>query len=103
VSSELLGAQLFVAPLDASTAKEIAEAEWDLVIVDEAHHLEPDGAEFALVERLAARVLHLVLLSATPDRDGEEAHFRRLQLLDPARFDDEAEYRREAEHYREFA
>lgn len=101
--TELQSAQLFVCPLADETDPAIADAGWDLVIVDEAHHLEPGKRPFAFVDSLASRVEHVVLLSATPDRDGEEAHFRRLQLLDPVRFDDAAEYRRESEHYRELA
>ncbi len=80
--------QLFVCPLAGDIDAALRASEWDLVIVDEAHHLELDSAEFSLVAELAARVDHLVMLSATPDRDGEEAHFRRLALLDPVRFTD---------------
>jgi ATP-dependent helicase HepA len=95
--------QLFVCPLGAEASEALADSEWDLVIVDEAHHLEVDSAEFELVERLARQVEHVVLLSATPDRDGEAAHFRRLALLDPARYSDEVSYRQEAARYRELA
>ena len=79
------------------------QAPWDIVIVDEAHHLQPDSDEFDLVKRLAEHVQHMILLSATPDRDGEAAHFQRLQLLDPARFHDADVYRQEAASYQDLA
>lgn len=101
--SELLSSQLFVCPLGVAASPSLADAPWDFVAVDEAHHLGPEGPDFALVEKLAREVDHVVLLSAIPDRDGEAAHFRRLALLDPARFHDAAAYRRETEHYRELA
>lgn len=100
---QLLDAQLFVCPLGVELDESFAEASWDIAIVDEAHHLQPGSTEFALVEGLAARVEHMVFLSATPDRDGEEAHFKRLALLDPARFHDFAAYDRESAHYRVLA
>lgn len=100
---QLLDAQLFICPLGVEVGESFVEAPWDIVIVDEAHHLRPDSAEFGLVERLASRVDHMILLSATPDRDGEEAHFQRLALLDPARFHDAEAYRNEAAGYRELA
>lgn len=63
-----------------------ASAEFDLVIVDEAHHLQPGSERFALLERIAAQSRHLILLSATPEQLGVESHFARLRLLDPAKF-----------------
>ncbi len=100
---QLLSAQLFVCPLGVDVGESFAQIQWDIVIVDEAHHLRPGSAEFALVDRLAVQTNHVIFLSATPDRDGEEAHFHRLALLDPARFHDIAAYRRESDHYRELA
>ena len=71
---------------------EAVEAEWDLLIVDEAHHLawmpnEP-SPEYSAIEKLAAKTEGLLLLTATPRQLGEEGHFARLRLLDPARHAD---------------
>jgi ATP-dependent helicase HepA len=100
---QLLNAQLFICPLGTDVGEAFIVSPWNIVIVDESHHLQPGTAEFGLVEQLAGRVDHVLLLSATPDRDGEEAHFQRLGLLDPARFCDAEQYRLEAEAYRELA
>ncbi len=100
---QLLNSQLFICPLDAQIGASFADASWDLIIVDEAHHLRPETAPFDLVKDLSARTDHVILLSATPDRDGEEGHFLRLALLDPARFHDAEGYRQETTHYRELA
>ena len=68
------------------------EAQWDLLVVDEAHHLQwsPDHAsdEYLLVEQLAAQTKGVLLLTATPEQLGKESHFARLRLLDPERFPD---------------
>ncbi len=68
-------------------------APWDLVIVDEAHHLRwrPDGqsnAGYQLVEGLAHMSRHLLLLTATPMALDPAEYHALLRLLDPARFDD---------------
>ncbi len=63
---------------------------WDMVIVDEAHHLEwseeAPSPEYLFVERLAQQTPGLILLTATPEQLGKESHFARLRLLDPDRF-----------------
>ena len=100
---QLLDAQLFICPLGIEVGESFVQTDWDMVIVDEAHHLQPDSVAFALLEQLAAKTEHVIFLSATPDRDGEKAHFRRLALLDPARFHDFGVYNREAAHYRALA
>ena len=68
------------------------DGEWDLLIVDEAHHLlwSPDAVspEYRLVEQLAEQTVGLLLLTATPEQLGKESHFARLRLLDPDRFAD---------------
>jgi ATP-dependent helicase HepA len=66
--------------------------EWDLLVVDEAHHLEwsPDrvSPEYRLVEELARATRGVLLLTATPEQLGKASHFARLRLLDPDRFPD---------------
>jgi len=99
----LLDAQLFICPLGVDVGEAFVDTPWDIVIVDEAHHLQSGSAEFNLVERLAARTKHVVFLSATPDRDGEQGHFQRLALLDPARFHNFEAYNNESGNYRELA
>jgi ATP-dependent helicase HepA len=66
------------------------EAGWDIVVVDEAHHLEwseqNPSADYLFVEQLAMATPGLILLTATPEQLGKESHFARLRLLDPDRF-----------------
>src|SRR5215467_5233949 len=82
-------------------------AGWDIVVVDEAHHLSwsPDNpsAEYAFVELLARKTAGLLLLTATPEQLGIASHFARLRLLDPDRFYDLNAFIQETEHYREVA
>ncbi len=72
--------------------RQALEAGWDLLVVDEAHHLtwspEQPGTEYLLVEQLAAATTGVLLLTATPEQLGKESHFARLRLLDPDRFPD---------------
>jgi ATP-dependent helicase HepA len=70
--------------------KQALDAGWDMVIVDEAHHLEWSEAvaspEYQFVEQLSLQTPSLILLTATPEQLGKESHFARLRLLDPDRF-----------------
>lgn len=72
--------------------EQVIKADWDLLIIDEAHHLgwskEHVSEEYKLVEKLAAISKGLLLLTATPEQFGKESHFARLRLLDPDRFND---------------
>ncbi len=82
-------------------------AGWDIIVVDEAHHLGwSEGAvspEYALVEALARQTSGLLLLTATPEQLGMASHFARLRLLDPDRYHDLAAFVKEAEQYRAVA
>ncbi len=64
--------------------------QWDMLVVDEAHHLEwtpeASGPAYQLVEALAASTPSVILLTATPEQSGRRGHFARLRLLDPARY-----------------
>ena len=84
------------------------EAGFDLLVVDEAHHLmwnEEDGGNdrYDLIEELAEKTPGVLLLTATPEQLGVESHFARLRLLDPQRFssldrflDEETQYQQTA-------
>ncbi|QGW76357.1 RNA polymerase-associated protein RapA [Pseudomonas alkylphenolica] len=105
-------AQLALVALEWLTEDEKAQdalfaAGWDLLVVDEAHHLvwheEQVSPEYGLVEQLAQVIPGVLLLTATPEQLGQDSHFARLRLLDPNRFHDLAAFRAESEHYRPVA
>ncbi|MDP2902631.1 MAG: RNA polymerase-associated protein RapA [Methylovulum sp.] len=85
----VLASQNFFAQYPRRQQQALA-AGWDMVIVDEAHHLEwseqAASADYLFVEQLALRSPSLILLTATPEQLGKESHFARLRLLDPDRF-----------------
>lgn len=102
--------QLIICSLDFlmnnAKAQEQAQAsQWDLLIVDEAHHLhwseDNVSPEYACIERLSAQSKGLLLLTATPEQVGIESHFARLRLLDPSRFYDLSQFKKEEELYQD--
>lgn len=77
---------------DAQVTALAIEAGWDMLVVDEAHHLQwqPDhtSIEYKTIADLAQACPGLLLLTATPEQLGVESHYARLRLLDPSRFAD---------------
>ena len=82
-------------------ALQARDAGWDVLVVDEAHHLE--GSAYERVRDLAETTPGLLLLTATPQQLGPDGHFARLKLLDPDRYTDLEKYREETRHYEEVA
>ncbi|MFT3990548.1 MAG: SNF2-related protein [Luteolibacter sp.] len=96
-ANPFLDSQLILAATDfparfPERADQARQAGFDLLIVDEAHHLEwsPEGASasYQMVESLAREIPSLLLLTATPQQLGPAGHFARLRLLDPDRYSD---------------
>jgi ATP-dependent helicase HepA len=96
----------FLAANPRRSAQAVA-AGWDMLVVDEAHHLEWSEAEpsreYQVVDELSRRSEGLLLLTATPEQLGVESHFARLRLLDPDRYRDLATFQAEAKNYRSTA
>jgi ATP-dependent helicase HepA len=92
---------------NARRLQQALEAGWDMLVIDEAHHLDwsPEAISpaYTVVETLGGQTPGLLLLTATPEQLGMAGHFARLRLLDPDRFSDLAAFTREAEGYREVA
>lgn len=103
--------QFILAPLGLfehpKRQREALHAHWDLVIVDEAHHIgwsrESTRSAYEFIAGLAASTPGLLLLTATPEQLGEESHFARLRLLDPERFTDFESFIREQKDYQEIS
>jgi ATP-dependent helicase HepA len=80
---------------------------WDMLVVDEAHHLEwtPEvvSPEYQLVEDLTKKSHGLLLLTATPEQLGADGHFARLRLLDPERYPDLDKFHQEQSGYSKVA
>ena len=87
--------------------EELISEDWDLMVVDEAHHLNysqgESSIEYQCIEQLAQVIPGVLLLTATPDQLGHESHFARLRLLDPDRFFDYDKFTEEESHYSEVA
>lgn len=104
--------QLIICSLDFLTHnsryyQQALEARWDLMVVDEAHHLiwsegQP-SQEYQVIEGLTDVTKGVLLLTATPDQLGHESHFARLRLLDPARFHDYQTFVAEEKQYSQLA
>ena len=103
--------QLIIASLSllrkGTRYKQALDGDWDLVVVDEAHHLEwnseKPSREYSIVEGLAQNTPGILLLTATPDQLGHESHFARLRLLDPDRFYDYQAFLAEEKEYQHVA
>lgn len=103
--------QLIIASLStlrkANRYKQALDGDWDLLVVDEAHHLEwnseKPSREYRIVEGLAQETPGILLLTATPDQLGHESHFARLRLLDPDRFYDYQAFLAEEKDYQHVA
>jgi len=107
-----LSTQLAIAAIGSLASNETRRAQaiaagWDLLIVDEAHHLgwspQESSADYQLVESLAQNTPGLLLLTATPNQLGASGHFARLRLLDPHRYSDYQAFLEETEGYASIA
>jgi ATP-dependent helicase HepA len=80
---------------------------WDLLVVDEAHHLqwspENSSKDYELIETMARQTPAVLLLTATPEQLGKESHFARLRLLDADRFPDLNTFLAEEHSYQSIA
>lgn len=101
-------AQLILCSLDFLTKnplryQQALAANWDLLLVDEAHHLQwsPNkaSAAYLCIEGLAKVAKGLLLLTATPEQLGVASHFARLRLLDPDRYYDLEKFISEQKSY----
>ncbi|MCT8650844.1 RNA polymerase-associated protein RapA [Glaesserella parasuis] len=88
-------------------AKQVLDADWDMLIVDEAHHLEWDeqnpSMAYQFVAQLSKQISAVLLLTAPPEQLGQESHFARLALLDPDRFYDYHAFVEEQKQYQPVA
>jgi ATP-dependent helicase HepA len=104
--------QLVLCSLDLFTQnpdriEQAMEGEWDLVVVDEAHHLQwhdgEPGPDYLAVQLISQFARGLLLLTATPEQLGRLGHFSRLRLLDPSRYHDYEAFLAEEQEYEEVA
>jgi ATP-dependent helicase HepA len=104
--------QLIICSVDFLAKSEVRtrqamSANWDMLVVDEAHHLEWSvdkvSPEYAVVELLSKVAKGLLLLTATPEQLGVESHFARLRLLDPDRYANYEAFKNEPQDHKETA
>ncbi len=83
--------------------KQAEAAGWDVLVVDEVHHLswttEKSSVEYDLVKAISKTASGLLLLTATPEQLGQEGHFARLHLLDPSRYNNYKSFLKEPKDF----
>ncbi|WP_066223879.1 RNA polymerase-associated protein RapA [Formosa haliotis] len=88
-------------------SQQALSANWDMLVVDEAHNLEwsatQSSPEYSIVERLSQVAQGLLLLTATPEQLGLESHFARLRLLDPNRYENYDDFINESSNQKDIA
>ncbi len=107
LDSQLILCSIEFLVADPRRSREVTEAGWDLLVIDEAHHLmwspAEASAEYLLADELASGTPSLLLLTATPQQLGMEGHFARLRLLDPDRYSNFEAFIAESRQYIEVA
>ena len=112
IDNPFLEEQLVLCSLEFLTQNEqhyqqALAGEWDLLVVDEAHHLqwtvEESSYQYRLIEQLSEKTDGVLLLTATPEQLGIESHFARLRLLDADRFPDLDSFIAEEQSYQPIA
>nr|WP_320190559.1 SNF2-related protein [uncultured Desulfobacter sp.] len=83
--------------------KLLINAGWDMVVMDEAHHMAQDSSLYQFLTDLDAETRGLMLLTATPEQMGVETHFAQLKLLDPHRYHDFSVFVKELDGYKAVA
>jgi ATP-dependent helicase HepA len=68
-------------------AEPLLRSNWDLVIIDECHHLLSTPVLYAFARELSRKTRSFLLLSAIPAQQKEEEYFKLLALLEPDKFD----------------
>ena len=84
--------------------EDLLKTNWDMVIIDEAHHLVcEDGFtshEYLLANAVVQRSKGVLLLTGTPLQFQPESQFNRLKMLDPVRFSDYNSFIKDQDAYR---
>ena len=85
----------FLASVSEKLRKYLLDGQYDMLVVDEAHHLRPNEPLFGHIDALARGIPRLILITATPGHPHAFEHFSRLRLLDPRRFSDFGRFKEE--------
>jgi len=72
-------------------SRELLENKWDMIIVDEAHHLLTVQKLYDLAQKVSRVTPALLVLSALPAQHREEEYLRLLAILDPQHYDSSKE------------
>jgi ATP-dependent helicase HepA len=90
-----------IAQENQTALQQILQEDWDLVSIDEAHHLNWDlnKKKWNAAVEISQNTQHLLLLTATPRQQGLNIQFGLLHLLDPQKFNNFNKFLEEQEKF----
>ncbi len=83
--------------------KAIIDSTWDMLVVDEAHHLTKESQTYPIISHLANATDDLLLLTASPEAMEPEQFFALLQILDQNKYSTFEKYEAEEKQYKTVA
>jgi len=86
---------------DPHRVKQITTLDWDMMVIDEAHHYQKSSSQFKTIQILSEKIKRIILMTAVPEQLGLQNHFQRLSLLDANRFYDFESFKKEYQFYKE--
>jgi len=72
--------------LDGDIGENLRKIDWDMLIVDEAHHVLGSRSLYSLIETLSKKTKSVLLLSAIPTQQREKELLQLLALVEPDRY-----------------
>jgi ATP-dependent helicase HepA len=101
--SQLILSSIETIENDSLRKSQLVNAGWDMIVIDEAHHLKKNSPIYPTIQQLSKQTNGILLLSATPEQLGLDNHFARLRLLDPDRYYDYDEFINESANYQKIS
>lgn len=72
---------------DRKLSKWLEQSKWDLLVVDEAHHVHKQPALYQKIRRLSKSTKQVLILSATPIQKNKLEFLALLRLVNPQQYD----------------
>lgn len=89
-----------ICSFENALSSDLIDKHWDAIIVDESHRIKKDSTLWEVISDINRKTNLSMFLTATPEALGLENFYNQLNLLDPTKYKDFEEFRKQAETFK---